>query len=141
MSTLANVLAKTPHARLQQNMTMAYFFVAMTVLLTVLGQFLIKWQVRLAGALPDSTIGKVHFIGGLMLRPWVLTGLAAAFVASLCWMLAMTRLPLSHAYPFTAAAFVLVVFGGAWLFSEPLGTLRIVGVGLIVAGVILTGLK
>lgn len=122
-------------------MTMAYFFVAMTVLLTVTGQFLIKWQVKLAGALPESMAGKIHFLGLLMLRPWVITGLAAAFVASLCWMLAMTRLPLSHAYPFTAAAFVLVVFGGAWLFSEPLGTIRVLGVGLIVVGVVLTGLK
>jgi multidrug transporter EmrE-like cation transporter len=122
-------------------MPMSYFLVVMTVLLTVAGQFLIKWQVGLAGALPASAPGKLQFVAALLMRPWVLAGLAAAFAASVCWMLAMTKLPLSHAYPFTAAAFVFVVFGGAWLFSEPLGGYRIAGVALIVAGVILTGIE
>ncbi len=120
---------------------MGYFFVALTVVLTVIGQFLIKWQVGLAGALPEDFDGKASFLTGLMLKPWVLIGLVSAFAASLCWMLAMTKLPLSHAYPFTGATFVLVVFGGAWLFSEPLTLARVIGVGLIVVGVILTGIE
>ena len=120
---------------------MGYLFVALTVILTVAGQFLIKWQVGLAGKLPADFNGQLAFLTGLMLKPWILVGLASAFSASLCWMLAMTKLPLSQAYPFTAAAFVLVVFGGAWLFSEPLTLARIAGVGLIVVGVILTGIE
>ncbi|MBB5209161.1 EamA family transporter [Chiayiivirga flava] len=118
---------------------MGYLFVALTVLLTVAGQFLVKWQVGLAGAMPVSLPEKVQFLGQLLLRPWIIVGLGAAFAAALCWMLAMTRLPLSHAYPFTAASFVLVVFGGAWLFSEPVGTVKVLGVGLIVVGVLLIG--
>jgi len=45
----------------------------------------------------------------LLLNPWIISGLAAALLASVTWMAAMTRLPLSHAYPFTTLAFVLVM--------------------------------
>jgi multidrug transporter EmrE-like cation transporter len=120
---------------------MGYFFVALTVLFTVGGQFLIKWQVNKAGVLPDGMHGKAMFLIDLLLKPWIVIGLGAAFVASLCWMMAMTKLPLSHAYPFTAFAFVLVVFGGAWIFSEPVNIAQALGVSLIVLGVILTGIE
>ena len=73
----------------------------------------------------------------LLLSPWVLAAFAAAFLASLSWMMAMTRLPLSEAYPLTALSFVVVVLGGAWLFAEPITPARIAGTGLIVAGLLL----
>lgn len=120
---------------------MGYFFVAMTILLTVYGQFAIKWQVLRAGPLPDDFAARAHFVFNLLLNPWILSGLAAAFGASLCWMLAMTKLPLSEAYPYTAASFILIVVGGAWLFSEPLSISRILGITLIGIGVIVAGLE
>jgi multidrug transporter EmrE-like cation transporter len=118
-----------------------YFFVALTILLTVYGQLIIKWQVIRAGALPEDLAGRMHFMFHLLLNPWIISGLGAAFVASLCWMLALTKLPLSQAYPFTAASFVFVVIGGAWLFSEPLSIQRIIALVLIGAGVVLVGLE
>jgi multidrug transporter EmrE-like cation transporter len=120
---------------------MGYFFVALTILLTVYGQFAIKWQVVRAGPLPEDFAARVHFVFDLLLSPWVVSGLGAAFIASICWMLALTKLPLSHAYPFTAASFVLVVIGGAWFFSEPISTQRIVALILIGTGVVLSGLS
>jgi multidrug transporter EmrE-like cation transporter len=118
---------------------MGYFFIALTVLLTVYGQFVIKWQVTRAGALPPGFGSGARYIFHLLLNPWVLSGLTAAFAASVCWMLAMTKLPLSEAYPYTAASFVLIVVGGAWLFAEPLSITRIIGVVLIAIGVIVAG--
>lgn len=118
-----------------------YLMVAATVLLTVLGQFVIKWQVGIAGPLPEGLAGKAQFLGQLLLTPWILFGLASAFAASLTWMLALTKLPISVAYPFTAFSFVFVVVGGGVLFAEPLGTAKIVGVCLIVLGICMTSLK
>jgi multidrug transporter EmrE-like cation transporter len=123
------------------NTAVGYFLVALTIILTVLGQFLIKWQAGSAGQIPADSHGRIVFTLELLTRPWIIVGLASAFLASICWMLAMTKLPLSNAYPFTAATFVLVVLGGAWLFSEPITLGKLLGVGLIVAGVMLTGIE
>lgn len=119
---------------------MGYFFVALTVLLTVFGQLLIKWQVNVAGALPANLHDKALFLVGLVFKPWMVIALCAGFAGTLCWMVALTKLPLSQAYPFTAITFVLVSIGGAWLFSEPLTPARVAGVLLIAVGIILTAI-
>lgn len=118
-----------------------YLMVAATVILTVLGQFLIKWQVTAAGPLPDGLVGKLQFLWLLLLNPWVLFGLTSAFAASLTWMLALSKLPISVAYPFTAFSFVFVVLGGGALFAEPIGGAKIVGLCMIILGICLTSLK
>lgn len=119
---------------------MGYFFVALTVLLTVFGQLLIKWQVNLAGALPPNLHDKILFLVGLVFKPWMVIALCAGFAGTLCWMVALTKLQLSQAYPFTAITFVMVSLGGAWLFSEPLTLGRIAGAILIALGIILTAI-
>jgi multidrug transporter EmrE-like cation transporter len=113
----------------------AYCMVFTTVLLTVSGQFIVKWQVLQAGALPDDAHARFRFLLRLVLNPWIISAFAAAFLASLTWMLAMTRLPLSHAYPMTALTFVLVVIGSAVAFHEPVTVLKLLGLLLIVAGI------
>lgn len=115
---------------------MGYVYVLGTVLLTVYGQLVIKWQVSAAGAMPEDAAGKLLFLGRLLLNPWIVTGLAAAFAAAVCWMAAMTRLPLSHAYPFMSLAFVLVMVGSAAFFGEPITVLKAAGLALIIAGIV-----
>jgi drug/metabolite transporter (DMT)-like permease len=113
----------------------SYIYVAATVLLTVYGQLVVKWQVNSAASLGRDPSDRAAFLIGLLANPWVLSALAAAFGAALCWMLAMVKLDLSHAYPFVSLSFVLVLFLSALLFGEPLSWAKALGVLLIVAGV------
>jgi multidrug transporter EmrE-like cation transporter len=114
---------------------MSYFYVAMTILLTVYGQVALKWQVGAAGALPADWPGRLRYLGALLAQPVVLSAFAAAFGAALCWMLAISKLELSHAYPFVSLSFVLVLLLSALFFGEPLSLEKVLGVALIIAGV------
>ena len=113
----------------------AWLCVLLTIALTVYGQFVLKWQVVEAGALPDGNGARAQYVLRLLLNPWIISAFAAAFLASVTWILAMTRLPLSEAYPLTALVFACVVFGGALWFAEPLTVGKVAGVALIVAGI------
>ena len=113
----------------------AWACVLLTIALTVYGQFILKWQVNLAGALPDGTTARVQYVLRLLLNPWIISAFGAAFLASVTWILAMTRLPLSEAYPLTALVFACVVFGGALWFNESLSIGKVAGVALIMAGI------
>jgi len=115
---------------------MSYVYVICTVLLTVYGQIAIKWQVLEAGPFPADPGAKAWFLARLLLNPWVLSALAAGLLASVSWMAAMTRLELSHAYPFMSLAFVLVMLCSAWFFSEPITPLKIAGITLVVLGIV-----
>lgn len=109
---------------------------AATVILTVYGQLIVKWQVSRAGALPASLGGKVEFLARLATSPWVLSVFVAALLAALCWMAAMTRLDLSRAYPFMGTSFVLVLLLSAVFFEERISVPKVAGVALIVVGLV-----
>ena len=113
---------------------MSYVYVLLTILLTVYGQLVIKWQVSKAGSLPADLPAKVGFLLRLLLNPWIASGLVAALLAALSWMAAMTRLELSFAYPFMSLSFVLVLVLSAVLLREPLTAYKLVGLGLVMLG-------
>lgn len=114
-----------------------YPYIFLTVLFTVYGQLVIKWQVGQAGVLPPNVGDKVAFLLRLLLNPWIVSGFISAFIASLTWMAAMTRFPLSHAYPFMSLSFVLVMFLSALVFHEPLTWAKSIGMTCIVIGIII----
>ncbi len=113
----------------------SYLYVLATVLLMVFGQILIKWQVLKAGALPEKLGEQFSFAARLLFNPWILGALALAFLAAICWMIAMSKLPLSHAYPFVSLSFVLVLVLSAACFGESVTWPKILGVSLILLGV------
>lgn len=115
---------------------MNYIYIALTIILTVFGQIAIKMQVAKAGALPVDATEKLWFLVRLLLNPWIIAAFAAAFLASVAWMGALTKFPLSHAYPFMSLCFVFVLGLSAWLFNEPLTLPRVAGVALICIGTI-----
>lgn len=111
-----------------------YLAIATTVLLTVYGQFILRWQVAAAGKPPADAVGKICFVVALLLQPWVLSAVAATFVAGLAWMLALTRFELSYAYPWMGLNYLLVLLLGIGLFGEQASAYKIVGTLLVVAG-------
>ncbi len=111
-------------------------YIVSTVFFTVFSQLVLRWQVVEAGALPADLGGKVRFIAALLISPWVLLGIVATFLAGVSWMLAMTRFELSYAYPWVSLNFVLVLAGGVLFFHEIPSASRLLGTGLIIAGII-----
>jgi multidrug transporter EmrE-like cation transporter len=116
---------------------MNHLYILLTILFTVYGQIIIKWQVQLAGAFPQDGLDKFHFIIKLLLNPWVMSSFVCAFLAALSWMAAMTKFPLSYAYPFMSLAFVFVMFLSAIFFKEPVTIPKSIGLALIVLGIII----
>lgn len=116
---------------------MKHSYIFLTILLTVYGQIVIKWQVQLAGAFPQDSSGKLEYLIKLLLNPWVISSFACAFLAAISWMAAMTKFQLSYAYPFMSLAFVLVMFLSAVFFKEPITLSKSLSLGLIILGIII----
>lgn len=116
---------------------MAHFYLFACIFFTVYGQLVIKWRINMKNPLPDGIIDKVIYLLKLtFLDPFILSGLAAAFITSLFWMAAMTKLSISYAYPFMSLAFPIVMFGSFFLFGESLSLMKIIGTAIIVVGLI-----
>jgi multidrug transporter EmrE-like cation transporter len=111
-----------------------FLYIALTILFTVYGQMIIKWQVSNAGEFPPEFGDKALFILRLLLNPWVISSFAAAFIASLSWMAAMTQFELSFAYPFMSLAFVVVMILSIMFLGEQLTWTKIAGTLIIITG-------
>ena len=117
---------------------MAHAFLALTILLSVYSQLIIKWRMsgRFAGLqIPEGVWPKAVTLFTVLFDPFVFTGLVATFVSGLCWMATMSKLDISYAYPFTALGFVLVLVFSHFFFGESFNMLKLGGVLLIIGGI------
>lgn len=115
-----------------------YVYIGFTILLTVYGQLIIKWRMAAVGALPAGAVDKIIFLIKAVFDPFILSSFAAAFLASLTWMAAVTKFEISYAYPFMSLAFVLVLIFSVYFFNEALSLSKIIGLGFIILGIIVT---
>jgi multidrug transporter EmrE-like cation transporter len=118
----------------------AWFAVIGTLVFTIVAQVLIKLAVLDGGPAAGGLAAKVRYVAAVLATPAALGGVAATFAAAACWILAMSRLPLSVAYPVLSLTFAAMLVAGHMFFGEPLPWQRVVGVGLIMAGVIVASL-
>ncbi len=118
-------------------MNSAYAFVAATVLLTVYGQLVIKWQTHKAGEFPQGASARIDYLWHFLRNPWVISSLLSAVIAAFAWIAALSKLELSRAYPFVSASFVLVLISSAIIFGESMTALKLAGAALIVVGLII----
>ncbi len=117
---------------------MGYLYIALTILFTVYGQIVIKWRMPVKGQLPKGIIDKIIFILTAYTDLWILSGFAAAFLASMAWAATMTKFELSFAYPFMSLSFVLVFILSLAIFNESFSWYKLIGLLFIVVGVIIT---
>lgn len=119
-------------------MSNIYFYISGTILFTVYGQLILKYRMSFYDQMPIVLSEKIIYILKLFLDPLILSGLIAAFAASLFWLATLsTQIELSRAYPFTIISFVLVVLFSAILFKENINIYIVIGILLIITGIYL----
>ncbi len=67
---------------------------------------------------------------------WIFLGLFLYGVSVILWILALSRVDVSYAYPLLSMGYIVVAIAGYFLFQEPLSAPKIFGITLIIAGVI-----
>ncbi len=117
---------------------MKYSYIFLTIFFTVYGQIILKWRVNKYPKIPSDSGEKLMFIFKMLLDPFIISGFASAFIASLFWMLAMTKFNLSFAYPFMSLSFVVVLILSVLIFKEPFTVYKVVGLSFILIGIVIT---
>ena len=116
-----------------------YLYIAGTLFFTIYGQLILKWRLtQLAFQLPEGFAKKIVALFKLIFDPLVFSGFAAAFIASLFWMAAMTKFEITKAYPFMSLAPAFVFFLGVGLLGEEFTWGKLIGLILIMLGIIIT---
>ena len=92
-----------------------------------------------AGSTKSATCTACHGLNGNSVNPeWpVLAGLTLYVVSVGVWIVGLSRVDVSIAYPMLSLGYVVNALAAWWLFGEMIGPLRVAGILLILAGVFL----
>ena len=71
------------------------------------------------------------------LNPYVLGGVGAYGFSSIFWLILLSRVELSYAYPALSIGYVLITLVSAFILGEDVSSLRWLAVAIICVGVIL----
>ena len=71
----------------------------------------------------------------LAAEPHILGGLGCYAVSVVVWVIALSRVPVSVAYPMLSIGYVVNAIAAWQLLGESLSALRLAGIGVIIAGV------
>ena len=73
----------------------------------------------------------------LALEPRILVGVGCYAVSLIVWILALSKTPVSVAYPMVSIGFALNALLAWWLLGEAVTPMRMLGIGVIIVGVYL----
>jgi multidrug transporter EmrE-like cation transporter len=118
-----------------------------SVLLGVAGQITLKHGVVAASHASGSRIeqsldaGSLYgFLRQAAANKFVILGFLLYVFSSVGWLVILTRLDLSFAYPMISIGYIVVVILSKYVFHEPVGLARIAGTLLVCVGVLLISL-
>jgi drug/metabolite transporter (DMT)-like permease len=105
--------------------------------LVIAGQLVLRWAMTLVGAVDATRLAKpVRLLGDVMGRWQTWLGLALYGLSGALWIVALSRVPLSVAYPFLGLGYVGVVGLASWILKERVTPAQWLAVLVIVAGVL-----
>jgi uncharacterized membrane protein len=116
---------------------MPYLFLAITLVGTIAGQLLLKKGLLSVGEFHANLGEVVPFFIRAFSNPYVLLAVFLVLVASLSWIIAVSKAELTHIYPLMGMTYVLVSLFSVAFFKENVTYTGWIGIALVSAGVVL----
>ena len=115
----------------------SFMLVLAGVLLNAAAQLLLKAGTNGIGAFAFSADNLVPVGSKIASNPFILSGLGCYAVSVVVWIMALSRVEVSLAYPMLSIGYVVNAVAAWYLFGEALGAQRMIGIGTIIVGVFL----
>jgi multidrug transporter EmrE-like cation transporter len=111
-----------------------FVFIGFSTVFGICGQLLLK---RGMSSMSNLNMGG-SMLRRMILSPWVWAGLVVYGSGVIFWLLALSHLELSYAYPFASLSYIGIIIGSYLIFKERITALRVLGIAVIIAGVLIT---
>jgi drug/metabolite transporter (DMT)-like permease len=111
--------------------------ILLSISIAVGGQMLLKIGINRIGVFSFSSLGDFrHFLLGIIKSPLVISGLFLYVISAAIWLVVLSAVDLSFAYPFLGFTYVLVLVLSKFILKEDVSLIRWIGTIIITIGVI-----
>ena len=112
-----------------------YILLVINVLLTVIGQILMKQGMTEVGEIDGSLRDIAPRLIQAFMNPFVISGISIYGFTTMLWLIILSRVKLSIAYPMLSLGYLFSIFFAWLLFKEAVPKARILGAIIICLGV------
>jgi len=99
------------------------------------GQVMLKHGMQIATTRVNDSGGSLALRAAT--SPWVLLGLVVFGVSAIAWLAALSKVPLSVAYPFNALGYLVILIASILFLHERANVMTWVGSLLVVSGLLI----
>lgn len=114
----------------------AILFVLGAVLLNTVGQIVMKAGATSLTSLKFSLSNLPQVFLTILKSPLMMGALTLYGLSAVVWIMALSKMDLSQAYPMTSIGYILTALIGVMAFGEVMTLNRLIGLGLILIGVL-----
>ena len=107
------------------------------VMLNAGAQLLLKAGTNAVGVFEFSRDNIVPIGWKLATEPHIVGGLGCYVISVVVWVMALSRVEVSIAYPLLSVGYVVNALAAWYLFGEAITPMRLIGIGVIIIGVCL----
>jgi multidrug transporter EmrE-like cation transporter len=111
----------------------SFLLIIANIILAVTGQFFIKQGINKVGSF--SKMPLAHFFVKAFSSPLVIIGLILYVISAAIWVMVLSKVDLSFAYPMLSLGYVLILIFSAVYLGETISVLRMIGVLFVIAGI------
>ncbi|MDH6268512.1 drug/metabolite transporter (DMT)-like permease [Rhizobium sp. SG_E_25_P2] len=118
---------------------MNYLFILVSVTISAVSQIILRHGMTrpdVQAALSDK-VDVAGLARAVVLSPYVIGGLGLYGLGAILWLLVLSKLPVSSAYPFVALGMALTTAAGVVVLGEQISWPTALGVAVIIAGICL----
>ena len=115
----------------------AFALVLSGVLLNASAQLLLKAGTNAVGHFEFHLDNIIPVGMKLAFQPYIMGGMACYAISLVVWIMALSRVPVSLAYPMLSIGYVINAVVAYYWLGEPLALQKMLGIGFIMLGVVL----
>jgi multidrug transporter EmrE-like cation transporter len=114
-----------------------FLMIVVSVLLNAAAQLMLKAGTRVLGEIDVRSDALVGSALGVATQPFVLGGLICYVLSVAIWIVALSRVDVSLAYPMLSLGYIVNALAAWALFGEALTPAKMVGILVILLGVVI----
>ena len=126
---------------LRFQMDTGLFYILTSIVFGVCGQLLFKKGALYLGPIELQMRQSIAIVTRMLTSPHLLLGFACYAGGTFFWILALSKVDLSYAYPMLSIGYVLIFLFSWWLFGESVTPIRLLGTVIVCVGVYLISIS
>jgi multidrug transporter EmrE-like cation transporter len=107
-----------------------------SIFMGAIGQILLKTGMSKIGYISIKYSDIIQYAQKAFVSPYILVGILSYMLSMILWLIILSRVELSFAYPMVSAGYIIIIVFSYFILHENISLLRLIGVIMVCMGIL-----